>query len=216
MDFADARLKMVDNQIRTTDVTDPEILRAFLTVPREAFVEPAQRALAYVDCDLAVSRGRSMMQPAPLAKLLQLARVRPTDVVLDVGCGTGYSSAVLSQLAASVVALEEDPDLAARASETLTANGFHSCVVVQGPLNAGWPTEAPYDVIVFQGSVEFVPDAFLDQLKERGRLVAVEGTGLSAMAKFYTKDDGLVSDRFGFNCAARPLPGFSRDKAFVF
>lgn len=216
MDFADARLKMVDNQIRTTDVTDLEILRAFLAVPREVFVEPAQRALAYVDLDLAVSKGRSMMQPAPLAKLLQLARVRPTDVVLDVGCGTGYSSAVLSELAASVVALEEDADLAARATEALSANDFHSCVVVQGPLNAGWPAEAPYDVIVFQGSVEFVPDTFLDQLKERGRLVTVEGIGLSAMAKLYSKDDGLVSDRFGFNCAARPLPGFAREKAFVF
>ena len=216
MDFAAARTKMVDNQIRTTDVTSHEILRAFLSVPRERFVPESRQPLAYIDEDIPLGGGRYLMEPSPFAKLLQLAQVSPGDVVLDVGCGTGYSSAVLSHLGGSVVALEQDADLANQASETLDSLGIVSCAVVTGPLLQGVPNEAPFDVIVFQGSVGEVPATFFDQLKDRGRLVVVEGYGLSAMAKLYTKEDGIVSDRFGFNCSVKPLPGFERKQSFVF
>lgn len=216
MDFAAARVKMVDNQIRTTDVTDYAILRAFLTVPREQFVSEDRRDLAYIDVDLPVGKGRYVMEPSPFAKLLQLAAVGRDDVVLDVGCATGYSAAVLSELAASVVALEEDAELASLASERLSASGARSCSVVRGPLAQGWAEKAPFDVIVFEGAVGELPGLFFDQLRDRGRLVVVEGSGNSAMAKLYTKEDGVVSDRFAFNCSVKPLPGFEPPQRFVF
>lgn len=216
MDFAAARTKMVDNQIRTTDVTSHELLRAFLAVPRERFVPDARKPLAYIDEDIPLGGARYLMEPSPFAKLLQLAQVGPQDVVLDVGCSTGYSAAVLSHLAGSVVALEEDEAFAAEASRQLDELGIVSCAVVTGPLSAGFPSEAPFDVIVFEGSVGEIPATYFDQLKDRGRMVVVEGQGLSAMAKLYTKEDGILADRFGFNCSIKPLPGFTKRQAFVF
>lgn len=216
MDFAAARVKMVDNQIRTTDVTDYAILRAFLQIPREQFVTEERRELAYVDVDLPVGKDRYVMEASPFAKLLQLAEVGEGDTVLDVGCGTGYSAAILAELAASVVALEEDGDLAAVATERLQALGASTCTVVQGPLAQGYAAAAPFDVIVFEGAVGKLPDLFFDQLRDRGRLVVIEGSGNSAMAKLYTKEDGIVSDRFAFNCSVKSLPGFAVQDEFVF
>lgn len=216
MDFAAARVKMVDNQIRTTDVTSHETLRAFLSVPREAFVPDERKALAYIDSEIPLGNNRFLISPSPLAKMMQLAQIGPQDVVLDVGCGTGYSSAVVARLAGSVVALEEDPALAARASEAFDSLGVVNAAVVTGPLVAGWAGEAPYDVILFQGAVEALPRTHLDQLKDRGRLVVVERSGASGMAKLYTKEDGIVSDRFAFNCHIPALPGFAKPREFVF
>ncbi|WP_182084646.1 protein-L-isoaspartate O-methyltransferase [Aureimonas sp. ME7] len=216
MDFAAARVKMVDNQIRTTDVTSHETLRAFLSVPREAFVAPERQALAYIDSDLQVGKGRYLIEPSPLAKLIQLAGIDRQSVVLDVGCATGYSSAVLSHLAGSVVALEEDAELAAKATATLDSLAIMNCAVVSGPLSAGWPKEAPFDVILFEGSVEEIPQTYFEQLKDRGRLVVVLREGPQGIAKLYTKEDGILSDRFAFNCNIPALPGFSRARAFQF
>ena len=157
MDFEAARVKMVDNQIRTTDVTSHEILRAFLQVPREEFLPASRRPLAYLDDDIPLGDGRFVMEPSPLAKLLQLAGVGKDDVVLDVGCNTGYSSAILSHLAGSVVALEEDPALAAAATDNLARLDYVTCAVVENPLVEGCRAEAPYDVIIFQGAVETLP-----------------------------------------------------------
>ncbi|UIJ73572.1 protein-L-isoaspartate O-methyltransferase [Aurantimonas sp. HBX-1] len=217
MDFESARTKMVDNQIRTTDVSSHAILRAFLQVPREEFVPAPRKPLAYIDEDVPLGGGRYVMEPSPLAKLLQLAAVRPDDVVLDVGCGSGYGSAILSHLAGSVVALEEDPQLAAQATDNLSRLDYVTCVVVEGRLAEGYPSEAPYDVIFFEGSVETLPETFFEQLREGGRMVVVEGVGLAAAARLYIKDeDGIVSDRFGFNCSIRPLPGFAKAASFEF
>lgn len=216
MDFEAARIKMVDNQVRTTDVTDARILGAFLTVPREIFVPAERQVLAYIDGDLPLGGGRFLMEPSPFAKLLQLARVGAEDRVLDVGCGTGYSAAVLSRLAGSVVALEEEESLAKAAGDTLSAAEYANCTVVRGPLVAGHAPGAPYDLIVFEGAVETLPPAFFDQLANGGRLVVVEGTGNAAAAKLYLKEPGGISGRFGFNCAIRPLPGFERAAEFVF
>ncbi|MEL4374064.1 protein-L-isoaspartate O-methyltransferase family protein [Brucella cytisi] len=219
-DFQDLRTKMVDNQIRTTDVTDLAVIDAFLTVPREAFVPAARQVLAYIDEDqLLESEGkqpRYLMEPSPFAKLVQLARIKNTDVVLDVGCGTGYSAAILSQLAGSVIGLESDSLLLAAATARLAEFGYDNVVIVSGELQTGYPSEAPYDVIVIEGAVDFVPDALLSQLKDGGRLVAVEGRGNAGVARIYVKENGVASGRGVFNTAVRLLPGFERVAQFEF
>ncbi len=216
IDYNAARTKMVDNQIRTTDVTSHEVLDAFLTVPREEFVPAAARPLAYIDNDIQIAPGRYLMEPSPLAKLIQLADIAAADIVLEVGCGTGYASAILSRLGSSVVALESDADLAATATETLARLGFDNVAVVTGDLEAGYAPEAPYDVIFVHGAVEYVTEPLFAQLRDGGRLVVVEGYGNASQARLYIKEGGRVSERNVFNTAVKPLPGFRRAKEFVF
>lgn len=222
VDFAELRTKMVDSQVRTTDVTDLRIISAMLDIAREEFVDPAHRELAYIDEDIRLSGQtgndgqRYLMEPSPFAKLVQLAAIKPQDVVLDVGCGSGYSAAVLSKLAQSVVALESDAGLAAMAGDLLAKLGCHNVAVVEGALNRGHAAEAPYDVIFLGGAVEEIPDALFGQLKEKGRLVAVIGHGNAGVAYLYVKTNGVVGRVRGFNAAVKPLPGFRREAAFVF
>lgn len=221
-DFSERRVKMVDGQIRTTDVTSAPLIEAMLSVPREAFVGAGQRDLAYIDEDIRITDGvsgggaRYLMEPSPLAKLLQLAEISDTDSVLDVGCGTGYSAALLSRIAKSVVALESDPALAEAAKSTLSALDCQNTTVVIGPLPQGHAAAAPYDVIFIGGSVEEVPAALLGQLAEDGRLVVVEGQGNSGVARLFVKAGGVVTGRRAFNAAIKPLPGFERAHAFEF
>lgn len=222
MDFQAVRTKMVDNQIRTTDVTSHTVLSAFLSVPREEFVPARRKDLAYIDTDVALetedgkATGRYLMEPSPLAKLLQLAAVTSDDSVLEIGCGTGYASALLSQLAASVVALESDPALAAQAAAKLAAQGCANVTVVTGELEKGHPAGAPYDLIFINGAVETIPDSLFAQLKNGGRLVAVVGIGNASQARLYFHESGNTSERLGFNTAVKPLPGFRLAREFVF
>ncbi len=219
-DFSQQRVKMVDGQVRTTDVTSIPVLDAMLTVPREAFVPAARQSLAYIDEDLLISgegsTARYLMEPSPFAKLVQLADVRSGDVVLDVGGGNGYSAAVLSRLASSVIALESDAALAERSAAKLAALGYDNVAVVQGPLADGCAAEAPYDVIFVGGSVQQLPDSLTAQLRDGGRLVVVEGTGNAGVARLYVKSNGIASGRHAFNAAVKPLPGFERIPAFEF
>jgi protein-L-isoaspartate(D-aspartate) O-methyltransferase len=218
IDFAAQRTRMVESQIRTEDVTDKEVIAAMSAVAREKFVPERIAELAYIDQDLAIAGmgmgGRFLMKPATLARLLQAADVAPTDRVLAVGCGLGYAAAVLAQLAASVVALEEDAVLAAGARKQL--GGFANVQVVEGQLEEGHKAGAPYDLILVEGAVEMVPEALLGQLGEGGRLVAVVGYGRAASATVFTKVDGDVGDRPAFDADVPPLPGFRRPKGFVF
>lgn len=222
VDFQELRVKMVDGQVRTTDVTDVAILSAMLEVPREEFVPEGRRVLAYIDEDIDLSTfvqgtaRRFLMEPSPFARLLQLAKIDSGERVLDVGCGTGYSSAVLSRLADSVVALESDSGLAARAREMLAAQGCANVSVVEGPLAAGHAQNAPYGVIVVNGAVDEVSQALFDQLADGGRLVAVVGHGNAGRAMLYVKDGDVVSARRAFNAAVRPLEEFRRAPAFEF
>lgn len=222
VDFEKQREKMVDGQLRTTDVTDHRLLSAMFEVPREAFVPPAKKALAYIDEDLEIAPAegdapaRYLMQASPFGKLVQLAEVQPEDVVLDVGCGTGYSTAVLSELASSVIALECDEALYEKATATLNELEFDNVAVVHGPLVEGYPSEAPFDVIFVGGAVDAVPDALLEQLKDGGRLVAVVGHGNAGVASLYLKEDGVISTRPAFNAAVKPLPGFEKEAVFEF
>ncbi|KGF69105.1 protein-L-isoaspartate O-methyltransferase [Hoeflea sp. BAL378] len=219
-DYQAARQKMVDNQIRTTDVTSHSVLKAFLTVAREDFVPTPLKPLAYIDTDLKISDsggiGRYLMEPSPLAKMLQLARITRDQVVLEIGCGAGYTAAILSLLAGSVVALESDPALADSASTLLSETGYDNVAVVTGDLEKGYAAEGPYDVIFFNGAVQTVPPALFDQLRDGGRLVVPVGSGLSAQAFLYVKDGGEVSGRAAFNVSVKPLPGFRTVEEFVF
>ncbi|NTJ42182.1 protein-L-isoaspartate O-methyltransferase [Agrobacterium larrymoorei] len=222
MDFETARAKMVDGQLRTTDVTSHSVLKAFLAVPREAFVPDSARQIAYVDEDLQICPAkdgrpaRYLLKASPLAKLLQLAAVTKDDLVLEIGGGTGYLSAILSQLAGSVVSLESDEELSARAIETLSALGYDNVASVKGELEKGYAAEAPYDLIFINGSVEEVPAALLDQLADGGRLVAVVGYGNAAKATVYQKEGKGISSATSFNVSFKPLPGFAKAKVFVF
>ena len=214
VDYAQARRTMVDCQVRPSDVTDLRIIAALLDVPREQFVAPSRRAIAYLDLDLPVAEGspRALLKPMVFAKLLQAAEIRETDRVLDVGCTTGYSAAVLAKLAGHVVALEEDPALARVAAENL---GAHAAVA-GGPLNAGWQADAPYDAILVEGASEVRPDRLLAQLKEGGRLVAVIGSAPLGKATLYRKVSGQITALPLFDAVAPLLPGFAKTLAFVF
>jgi protein-L-isoaspartate(D-aspartate) O-methyltransferase len=219
-EYALLRVKMVDGQLRTTGITDARVLSAMGSIPREAFLPAVRRPFAYLDEDIDIptrsGRARHLMEPAPFARLVQLAAVRPADRVLDVGCCCGYSSAVLSHLAASVVGLECEVDLAESARSTLKNIGSSNVTIVEGSLEDGYPQNAPYDVIVVEGAVDEVPEALFRQLAEAGRLVAVTGEGNAGIARICVNEGGMVSCRRAFNAAIRPLPGFQRAPAFQF
>lgn len=212
-------MKMVESQVRTTDVTDAAILSAMFEIPREEFVPAQWRSLAYIDEDIEISAGqpgRVLMQASPFAKLIQLAEVRAGDLVLDVGCGSGYSTAVLAHIAGFVVALENDQTLVAEAGSRLAALGYENVSVVEGPLPAGHAAQAPYDVIVVEGAVDEIPDALFGQLKDGGRLVAVVGEGPVGRATLWRKDGESVSSLAVFNAAVGPLSEFRREPVFEF
>ena len=210
--FESARFNMVEAQIRSCNVTDPQILAAMNAVPREKFVPSAVRALAYADVPVAVAPGRFLLDPRSFAKLAQLAAIGPTDRVLDVGSATGYSAAVLARLAGEVVALEQDADLVRIASELL-ANAVGKIEVMQGALIEG--AKGPFDVIFVNGAIEEVPTTLTSQLAEGGRLVAVVKDGQSR-AWLYLKENGQVGKRPDFDADVPLLAGFKKAMGFVF
>ncbi len=222
MDFEAARVKMVENQIRTTDVTSHSVLNAFLTVPRENFVPEKSKLLAYIDNDIEIAPAaagkpaRFLMEASPLAKLLQLGAITKQDKVLDVGCGTGYASAILSRLADKVIALDSDEDLAAKTKANVAALGYDNVTVVTGDLEKGNAGNGPYDVIFIDGSIEQLPQGLLDQLGEDGRLITVIGYGHAARATVFMRERGAFSENVFFNASIKPLPGFAKAKEFVF
>jgi protein-L-isoaspartate(D-aspartate) O-methyltransferase len=215
-DAANARRLMVEGQIRTADVTDAAVLDAMQTLPRERFLPPALVQLAYLDGDVPVRRGRTLLRPMVLAKLVQAARIDRDDRVLDLGCATGYSAAVISRLADSVVALEEDADLARQAKEALASVGATNVEVVTGPLAAGWPAGAPYDVIFLDGATQIPPDALGPQLKPDGCVVGIFSPTAASKATIFHFIEGRMVGRPVFDAAARVLPGFSAPPQFVF
>jgi protein-L-isoaspartate(D-aspartate) O-methyltransferase len=219
VDFARQRQAMVDGQVRVNDVTDPRIVDAMLELPRELFVPKKLAELAYIDENLRIrdaygaAPARYLMEPMTLAKLVQALAITSEERALVVGSATGYSAALLSRLAAEVVALEGENELAACARRILDRPNI---TVVEGQMNAGWPYRAPYDAILLDGAVEYVPDTITAQLAEGGRLAAVVGQGRAAKAQVYVRSGGVVSPRVVFDAAIPPLPGFSRPPQFVF
>lgn len=215
------RANMVESQVRPSDVTDRRILRAMLDIPRDQFVPAPLKQLAYIDDEVPLATGaasrqtRTLMAPRAFAKLVQLAEISPSDVVLDVGCASGYSAAVLGKLAETVVALEVDPELAETAAGLLSETSYDNVAVVIGELAIGYPAEGPYDAIVVEGLVDEVPFSLLDQLKDGGRLVAVL-SGRPSRAVLWRRLGGTFDEREAFEAAASPLPGFSKPATFVF
>ena len=219
-DFATARLKMVDGQVRPSDVTDLRIIDAMLAVPREAFVPEHQRALAYLDLDLDVTEGgspkRYLIKPAVIARMLQAVEIADTDKVLVAGTASGYTAAVVARLAGQVIATETDPDRAARAREILAGLGLSNVTFQAAAAAEGDPASAPYDVIVLDGATEVRPDKLCGQLKEGGRLVGVFAATKPPRATLVTRTHGDFGYRALFNAVAPVLPGLERVPAFVF
>lgn len=213
--FASRRTTMVDTQVRPSDVTKFPIIDAMLSVPRELYVPDDRREAAYVGENLTLRAGRVLLEPRTLAKLLDALDIQPDEMVLDLGSGLGYSAAVIARLADTVIAVEEDEGLAADAGRLLSEEGVDNALVVTGPLVAGSPRHAPYDVITLQGAIDTLPEPLLAQLKDGGRIGALFMDGAVGTAKVGFKRDGQVTWRSVFNAAAPVLPGFGKAHSFT-
>lgn len=215
--FADARKCMVDSQIRPNRVTDPRVLAAMRSIPRERFLPPGVQALAYADEDVPLGNGRFLMEPMVFAKLLQAAALRENERVLVVGAGTGYGAAVLAACGCRVTALEEDPALLAMATRAL-ATEAPSVTLVSGPLAAGWPSQGPYDLVLIEGAVPEIPAALAAQtLQESGRVMAVvNGAGRVSQAVIAEATSFGLGLSPLFDCATPAIPSLRKAPVFAF
>lgn len=214
-DFSARRVMMVDTQVRPSDVTKFPIIEAMLSIPREVYVPAAAREAAYMGENLSLGQSRVMLDPRTLAKMLDALDIQPTDLVLDVGCGLGYSSAVIARFADAVVAVEELEPLASAAQNLLAAQGVDNAAVIHGVLANGAAKHGPYDAITVQGGVEAVPAALIDQLKDGGRIACVFMEAALGVVRIGFKRDGTVTWRFAFNAGAPVLPGFAAGRVFA-
>ena len=216
VDFERARQVMVDNQLRTSNVTDRRLLAAMGSVARENFVPASRQGLAYIDEAHDLGHGRAMPAPAPFAKLVQLAEIQPTDAVLDLGAGLGYSTAVLAQLAHEVVGVESDETLAAEARKALAAAGVSNAEIVVSAFDDAQPHARSFDVIVLEGTVDEIPHGLFKLLRDGGRLVAMIRRGPTAVANVFVKTGDTVNSRAEFNTSLPPLTAAKKADEFVF
>ena len=207
---------MVDTQVRPSDVTKFPIIDAMLNVPREDFVQPDSREIAYVEDQLPVAPGRTMLEPRTLAKVLDALAIELSDVALVVAPGLGYSAAIVSRMADVVIAVEEDETLAKEAEATLSEGGFDNAVVLSGPHAEGAAQHGPYDVILSEGGLATRPEALEAQLRDGGRIAAVFMSGALGVVRIGSKIDGQVVWRDAFNASAPLLAGFEVEQGFVF
>lgn len=214
MDLQAARAAMIDSQVRTNDVTDRRLISAMASVARETFVPAAKASIAYAEIPVETGAGRWLMTARDFSKLANAAAIKETDRVLDVAVGSGFSSAVFSKLAASVIALEQDETAAKSARDNLARAGAVNVEVISGSLKSGAPSKAPFDVIFVNGAVEDVPKAWLDQLAEGGRLAVVVCEGNVRRARIYTRSGGKTAWLTPFETAVPSLPGFERAEEF--
>ncbi len=214
-DYAARRSNMVDNQIRPSDVTKFPIIDAFLAVPRELYVPVEKREAAYMGENVDIGQGRVLLEPRSFAKMLDFANIQPDDLVLDLACGFGYSSAIIARLASTVVAVEEDAAMAQEAQALLSDQGVYNVAVVNAPLTQGAPQHGPYDALVVEGAIETFPPALVDQIKEGGRAVAIFMEGPLGVCRIGYKRDGEITWRHVFNASAPVLPGFEAARVFT-
>lgn len=215
-EFARARDLMVETQVRTNDVTNPAILAALRTLPREAFVPPVLKALAYADGELEVAPGRTLMRPRDIAKLIEAVAPRPGDRALEIAGATGYGAAVLARCCREAILLEPDPALNFAAVAACKASGLDRLQTATTAIADGWPDLAPYDVMILNGAAEIVPEAWLAQLAEGGRLGVIVRRGPAGEARIYQKAKGLVSFRVAFDAAPPLAPGLAARPVFQF
>ena len=217
LEMTSARDNMVASQLHTNQVTDERVLAAFSELPRERFVPENMAAIAYVDEDLPIAPGRNLTEPMVLARMIQAAAPALDEIALVLPCGSGYSSAVLAHMNLTVVALENDPNLAEMARRNLLALELDSAIVVEGQIAEGYREQGPYDVILVDGAVEFIPDALFDQLGEGGRLVTViREAGRIGRAMLYLKSAGHVARQVLFDASLPVLADFRKAPAFTF
>jgi protein-L-isoaspartate(D-aspartate) O-methyltransferase len=216
MDYAHARSNMVNNQLRPSRVEDRFVLDAMAAVPRERFLPKALRGVAYADEDLPLADGHWLIEPLVLARLIQAAEVKPTDVVLVIGCASGYAGAVMARLAATVIVVA--PEAAAETVEALLDDLGVANVVVAASDEpaAGHPSQAPFDVIVVVGSVPAVPPALLEQIGDGGRIVAVVNRGRVGKATVFTRLHGVVGGREVCDAQTPLCPGLNSSPGFTF
>jgi protein-L-isoaspartate(D-aspartate) O-methyltransferase len=216
MDFAQARTAMVESQVRPNDVTDPALIAAFRTIPREHFVPETSRVAAYAEYEPEVTAGRRLLSPRDLAKLLQFLAPQSDEKALEIAGGTGYGAAILGRCVRSVVTLDPSPELSFAARAALDKSGLANVTAVCTDTKVGWPDAAPYDVIILNGAAEIVPDAWLAQLAEGGRLGVIVRSGQAGQARIYLKTGGACAYRVAFDASPFLAPGLQRPKAFAF
>lgn len=214
-DFARRRTVMVDTQVRPSDVTKFPIIDAMLTVPREYFVPAHRREMAYVGEHVPLGGDRVVLDPRTLAKMLEAANIQNDELVLDIGAGLGYSSALAAHIADAVIAVEDMPDRVREAETALADANIDNVAFVEGPLAEGVAKSAPYDVILIEGGVQTVPQLILDQLAEGGRIIAIFLDGALGSVRVGFASDGAITWRFAFNGTAPLLPGFEQETAFA-
>ncbi|WOI55157.1 protein-L-isoaspartate O-methyltransferase [Palleronia sp. LCG004] len=214
-DYTRRRIMMVDTQVRPSDVTEFPIIDAMLDVPRELFVPQALREAAYSGEHLPLDSRRVILDPRTLAKLCDALDVTPEDLVLDIGPGMGYSSAILARLSQAVVAVEPVPAYVTEAQAALAEAGIDNAAINEGALNEGAPEYAPFDVIVIQGGIEVLPDTIVDQLAENGRICCIFMERELGTARIGRKVDGRIHWRYAFNASAPVLPGYERTREFT-
>jgi protein-L-isoaspartate(D-aspartate) O-methyltransferase len=215
--FAEARIRMVDSQIRPNRVSDPRIIGAMRRLPRERFLPAGLAPLAYADEDVPLGHGRVLMQPMAIARMVQMAAPMQGEQALVVAAGVGYGAALLAACGVRVTALEEDPALLALARQALTEIA-PEVSLASGKLAAGWPAGAPYDVILLEGAVQEIPPALALQLRNNGgRLVTVICTnGRTSQAVLAEQTGAGLRAQPMFECAIPPLPSLQPAPAFAF
>lgn len=215
IDYQERRTMMVDTQVRPNDVAKYNVIAAMLEIPREEFVPDSRRDVAYVGENIEIARGRVLLEPRTIAKMIDTLDLQPTELVLNLAAGYGYAAAVLGRLAQAVVAVEEDAEMAAEATRRLAGIGADNVAVVQGPLAAGHKAEAPYDAILIEGGIEELPGPLAAQLAEGGRIIALFDDQGVGVVRSGVKLDGAITWRYAFNAAAPVLAGFRRAREFT-
>lgn len=214
MDWARAREAMVESQVRVNDVTDPRILAAMRTLPRERFAPAHKRALAYADCELEAAPGRTLMRPRDLSKLIQALAPQAEERALEIAGATGYGAALLAACCRQVIALDPDPELSLAARAALDSCGVRNVKTVSTAAVQGWPDDGPYDVIALNGAAEFAPQAWLGQLAPGGRLGVIVRDGAAGAARIYTRTGDAIAYRTAFDAAPPLAPGLAMAKSF--
>lgn len=217
MDYAAARYRMVENQVRANKVVDERVINIIAKLPREEFVPEDKKGIAYVDEAIKISENRHIMEPMILARLLQAADLHEDDVALVIGFGAGYMAAVMAQIVSTVVAVENESPLTDKSNKVLESLNIDNVAVVEGSFTEGYAKQAPYDVIVFNGSVTKIPLEISNQLAEGGRLIAVvDGVAGNGQCVLQERIDGVISQRDFFDAGTPLLPGYKHEQKFVF